>query len=95
MTVQIKRAALALVLVLVLGVAGRAGPTRPVMKPVICRVLEGARGKTGAPLAMAIENEASEIAYPKYALVALLSGDPPIACFRSLAESTQLPPGAK
>lgn len=76
-----------------------AGPVRPMgmtaMKQVVCRVVDEAKGKTGAELAQAIEAEAARFAKSNYALSALLPGDPPIACFRSLSDPANLPRGAR
>ena len=65
------------------------------MKSVVCRPVEEAKGKTGAELAQVIESEAAKFAKSNYALAALLPGDPPIACFRSLADNANLPRGAR
>lgn len=83
-----------LVLLLAQGVrpTGRGGM---MVKPVICKTLDEARGKAGAELARAIESAAVELARQNYALAALLAGDPPIACFRSLSNPSDLPRGAR
>ena len=65
------------------------------MKPVICRPIEEAKGNSGAELAQAIEGVALQLARSNYALSALLPGDPPIACFRSLVDPSKLPIGAR
>ena len=76
-----------------------AGPVRPMgrtaMKQVVCRVVDEARGKTGAELAQVLEAEAARFAKSNYALSALLPGDPPIACYRSLSDPANLPRGAR
>lgn len=76
-----------------------AGPVRPMgmtmMKQVVCKPIEEAKGKSGAELAQIIESEAARFARTNYALAALLPGDPPIACFRSLADPEKLPRGAR
>lgn len=74
-----------------------AGPVRGMtaMKPVVCRTIEEAKGKTGAELAQAIEVEVMRFNASNYELSALLPGDPPIACFRSMADSSKLPRGAR
>ncbi|HET7784910.1 MAG TPA: hypothetical protein VFL36_02990 [Myxococcales bacterium] len=76
-----------------------AAPLRPAgstaMKQVVCRQIDEARGRSGAELAQAIEAEVLRFAKAKYALSALLPGDPPIACFRSTAEEGKLPRGAR
>jgi hypothetical protein len=74
-----------------------AGPVRGMtaMKPVVCKVVDGAQGKTGAELAQAIEAEVMRFNASNYALSALLPGDPPIACFRSMADASKLPRGAR
>jgi hypothetical protein len=65
------------------------------VKPVVCRPIEEAKGKSGAELAQAIEGVAQQFARTNYALAALLPGDPPIACFRSLSDPSKLPMGAR
>jgi hypothetical protein len=65
------------------------------VKPVVCRPVEEAKGKTGAELAQAVEGVALQFARTNYALAALLPGDPPIACFRSLSDPGKLPIGAR
>jgi hypothetical protein len=65
------------------------------MKQVICLAVEEARGKTGQDLANEIEHKAAELARSNYALAGLLPGEPPIACFRSLADPSKLPMGAR
>ncbi len=65
------------------------------MKSVVCKVVEEAKGKSGAELAQAIEAEAAKFARSNYALAALLPGDPPIACFRSNVDNANLPRGAR
>lgn len=65
------------------------------MKTVVCKPVDEARGKSGAELAQAIEDEAARFAKSNYRLSALLPGDPPIACFHSMVDSSQLPRGAR
>jgi hypothetical protein len=65
------------------------------MKTVVCKALDDARGKQGAELAQAIEAEVARFARSNYALTALLPGDPPIACFRSMVDNSNLPRGAR
>lgn len=65
------------------------------MKPVVCRVVEEAKGKTGAELAEALERAGAEFARANYALSAVLPGDPPIACFTARVDSSRLPIGAR
>jgi hypothetical protein len=65
------------------------------MKTVVCRPVEDAKGKTGADLAQAIEQEAARFAKSNYRLSALLPGDPPIACFHSMVDAGSLPKGAR
>ncbi|MGE5048262.1 MAG: hypothetical protein ACM3PC_06820 [Deltaproteobacteria bacterium] len=75
-----------------------AAPLRPgvtAMKSVVCRQIDDAKGRQGAELAQAIEAEVARFAKANYALSALLPGDPPIACFRSMAEGDKLPRGAR
>ena len=52
------------------------------MKPVVCRAVADAAGKTGQELAQALERDALELAPNGYLLAALLPGDPPVACYR-------------
>jgi hypothetical protein len=52
------------------------------VKPVICRAVDGAQGKTGPELAQAVERDALELATQGYELAALLPGDRPVACYR-------------
>jgi hypothetical protein len=76
-----------------------AAPPRPAgataMKTVVCRPIDGAKGRSGAELAQAIEAEVTRFARANYALSALLPGDPPIACFRSMADESKLERGAR
>ena len=65
------------------------------MKTVVCKPVDDAKGKAGTDLAGAIESEAAKFAKANYRLSALLPGDPPIACFHSLGDSSQLPRGAR
>ena len=60
-------------------------------RPVVCRAVSEAKGKTGEDLAVAVETLAVRFAKADYVLAALLPGDPPIACFRATAESRQPP----
>jgi hypothetical protein len=88
---------LKLAFVLLLAQAPRPG--RPVagmaMKPVVCRAVDEAKGKSGEELAQAIEQFSVPFVKGNYALAALLPGDPPIACFRSLSDPSKLPMGAR
>ncbi|HEY6912125.1 MAG TPA: hypothetical protein VI356_22290 [Myxococcales bacterium] len=75
-----------------------SAPLRPgvtAMKPVVCRQIDDAKGRQGVELAQAVEAEVARFAKANYALSALLPGDPPIACFRSMAEGSKLPRGAQ
>ena len=65
------------------------------MKTVVCKAVDEAKGKSGAELAQAIEQEAARFAKSNYRLSALLAGDPPIACFHSMVDSNSLPRGAR
>jgi hypothetical protein len=65
------------------------------MKPVVCRVIEEGRGKSGQELANLLEREGSRFAASNYQLAAILPGDPPIACYRSAADPGKLPKGAR
>jgi len=85
---------LAALLVVLAGGAARAQDVHPghvtAVKPVSCRAIEDARGKTGQALAQAVERDALELATQAYELTALLPGDPPVACYRHVS-----PPPAK
>ena len=73
-----------------------AGPIRATaMKPVVCKPIEEAKGKTGADLASAIEQVGAQFFRANYVLSAVLLGDPPIACFSSRADPGKLPMGAR
>lgn len=76
-----------------------SAPIRPMgataMKPVVCKTIDDAKGRSGAELAQSVEAEVTRFAKANYALSALLPGDPPIACFRSLADGGKLPRGAR
>lgn len=61
----------------------------------MCRPVEEAKGKSGAELAQAIEQIGAQFSRDNYQLVALLPGDPPIACFTSRSDRNKLPTGAK
>ena len=65
------------------------------MKSVVCKAVEEGKGKTGKDLAEIIESEAARFAKANYVLAALLPGDPPIACFRSAVDNSNLPRGAR
>ncbi len=70
---------------------GHAGGTA--VKPVVCRAVADARGKTGQELAQAVEHDAIELAATGYVLAGLLPGDPPVACYRH--EGPPPKPGAR
>jgi hypothetical protein len=88
---------------LVLGCMMAAGPsaadTKPghpggtAVKPVVCRAVADARGKSGQELAQALERDAIELAPNGYVLTAFLPGDPPVACYRH--EGPPPKPGAR
>src|SRR5437870_4531028 len=59
---------------------GRGGMA---VKPVVCRAVEDAKGKSGQELADAIEHVVMQFHRSNYRLSALMPGDPPIACFFS------------
>ena len=65
------------------------------MKPVVCRVLEEGRGKSGEELAAAVERDGARLARSNYELAAILPGDPPIACYRGRVDNGKLPAGAR
>jgi len=69
--------------------------TGTAMKPVVCRVVEEGRGKSGAELAAAIERDGALLARSNYELAGLLAGDPPIACSRARIAIGKLPAGAR
>ncbi len=69
--------------------------TAMAMRPVVCRAVEEAKGKTPQEVAQAIEQLGAQFSKSNYALAALLPGDPPIACFRSLSDASKLPMGAR
>lgn len=70
---------------------GHAGGTA--VKPVVCRAVADALGKSGQELAQALERDAIELAPNGYVLAALLPGDPPVACYRH--EGPPPKPGAR
>ena len=65
------------------------------MKPVVCRPVDEAKGKAGTDLAQAIEQMGAQFSRANYQLVAVLPGDPPIACFSSRSDPDKLPMGAR
>jgi hypothetical protein len=65
------------------------------MKPVVCRAIDEAKGKSGAELAQAIEEKLVEFHRANYRLASLLAGDPPVACFYSITDPGKLPMGAR
>jgi hypothetical protein len=65
------------------------------MKPVICRVVEEARGKRAEELASALEADGARLAQSNYELAAVIPGDPPIACYRGRGDPSKLPRGAR
>lgn len=88
-----------LVLGCMAGAAAHAADTKPghsggtAVKPVVCRAVADARGKSGQELAQALERDALELAPNGYQLAALLPGEPPVACYRHVGP--QPPPGAR
>lgn len=70
---------------------GHAGSTA--VKPVVCRAVADAQGKSGQELAQALERDAIELAAHGYVLAALLTADPPVACYRH--EGPPPKPGAR
>jgi hypothetical protein len=73
----------------------RRPQTGTMMKPVVCRVLEEGRGKSGEQLASVVERDGARLALSNYELAAILPGDPPIACYRGRVDPGRLPPGAR
>ena len=65
------------------------------MKPLVCKPVDDAKGKSGQDLADAVERMGAQFARSNYVLAALLPGDPPIACFASRSDSSKLPMGAR
>ena len=80
---------------LLLLAAPPSGKGATAMKPVVCRPVDEAKGKSGAELAQAIEQMGAQFSHANYQLVAVLPGDPPIACFSSRSDPNKLPMGAK
>ena len=81
------------------GAAAHAADTKPghggatAVKPVVCRAVTDARGKSGPELAQALEQDAIALVQNGYQLAALLPGDPPVACYRH--EGPPPKPGAR
>ena len=73
----------------------RRPQTGMMMKPVVCRLVADARGKSGEELAAAIEQDGARLAASNYELAAVLPGDPPIACYRGRVDPGKLPRGAR
>jgi hypothetical protein len=69
--------------------------TGTMMKPVVCRVLEEARGKGGEEMAAAIERDGALLARSNYELAAIVPGDPPVACYRARVAIGKLPAAAR
>jgi len=65
------------------------------MKPIVCRAVEDGKGKSGQELANAIEQVVLQLHQANYALIALMPGETPIACFVSKTDSSKLPRGAR
>lgn len=65
------------------------------MKPVVCRAIDEAKGKSGQELANAVEQVVLQLHQANYALTALMPGETPIACFVSKSDSSKLPRGAR
>ncbi len=80
---------------LLLLAAPPSGKGATATKPVVCKPVDEAKGKSGAELAQAIEQVGAELSHQNYQLVALLPGDPPIACFSSRSDPNKLPTGAR
>lgn len=81
-----------------LGTVATAADTKPghtgtAVKPVVCRAVTDARGKSGQELAQSLEHDAIELSPNGYVLAALLPGDPPVACYRH--EGPPPKPGAR
>ena len=70
------------------GARGRNG-----VKPVICRAVADARGKSAQELAQALERDAIKLAPSGYVLAGLLPGDPLVASYRH--EGAPPRPGAR
>jgi hypothetical protein len=74
---------------------GRSTQAPMAMKPVVCRAVDAAKGKSGDQLAAALEAQALEMHGHGYGLSGLLAGEAPVACYRSLADASRLPRGAR
>jgi len=73
----------------------RRQQTAMMTKPVVCRVLQEARGKNGEDLAAVIESDGASLAASNYELATIVPGDPPIACYRSRVDPSKLRRGAR
>jgi len=84
-----------------LGFAALAQDSKPtgrpvgatMVKPVVCNLVE--KAGTSQDLAAAIEQLGARYSRSNYALVAVVPGDPPVACFQSRTDFTKLPIGAR
>lgn len=65
------------------------------VKPVVCRVLTQAQGKSGRELAEVIEQDGAQMSASNYQLATVVAVDPPIACYQSRADASKLPRGAR
>ncbi|TMA10876.1 MAG: hypothetical protein E6J86_14645 [Deltaproteobacteria bacterium] len=73
----------------------RRPQTAMMTKPVVCRVLQEARGKSGEDLAAVVENDGASLAASNYELPTIIPGDPPIACYRARVDPSKLRRGAR
>ncbi len=69
--------------------------TAMMTKPVVCRILQEARGKSGEDLAAVIESDGASLAASNYELATIVPGDPPIACYRSRVDPSKLRRGVR
>ena len=69
--------------------------TAMMTKPVVCSVLQEARGKSGEDLAAVVENDGASLAASNYELPTIIPGDPPIACYRARVDPSKLRRGAR
>ena len=69
--------------------------TAMMTKPLVCRVLQEARGKSGEDLAAVIESDGARLAASNYELTTIVPGDPPIACYRNRVDPSKVRRGAR
>ena len=84
-----------MIALLLLLAAPPSGKGATAVKPVVCKPVDEAKGKSGGELAQAIEQVGAQFSHANYQLVAVLPGDPPIACFSARSNPDKLPMGAR